>query len=222
MKLINGANMIRVTLSATVLLSLLSHGCAKTEVARTPQPMNADGSGPSYNGPGTPWQDPDLSKPDKVVPAGTVVQSDRRASSTIMAAPGYQLAGVAQFSEVREGVKIRVEVSGAPPGKKEIHIHQTADCTDIPNKSMGNPFAPEKDSAGLPDALQHQLGDLGNIEIAEDGTGTLEIVVADANLKAEDARSFVTRSIVLHETEDSRAGESDDSGRPIACGPIIG
>jgi Cu/Zn superoxide dismutase len=64
------------------------------------------------------------------------------------------------------------------------------------------------------------LGDLGNIEIAQNGSGVLDIIVSDANLKAEDARSFVQRSVVLHEAEDNGSGESGDSGKPIACGPI--
>lgn len=212
--------MIRSTLSATILAPFLALGCAKSnEEPRTPQPMNADGSGPSYNGPGTPWQDPDPNKTASE-PPGTVAQSDRRASSTFIAAPGYKLVGSAELSEVREGVKVHVEVSGAPPGKKGIHIHQTTDCSDIPNKSMGSHFAPEGHSHGLPTAAQRHLGDLGNIEIAQDGSGVLDIIIADANLKTEDARSFVKRSMVLHEAEDNGSGESGDSGKPIACGPI--
>jgi superoxide dismutase, Cu-Zn family len=212
--------MIRTTLCATVLMPLLALGCAKNEQPRTPQAMNADGSGPSYNGPGTPWQDPDMSKGQNPEPPGTMAQSERRASTTLITAPGYQLAATAQFTEVREGVKIRVEVSGAPPGRKGIHIHQTADCSDIPNKSMGSHFAPEGHDHGLPGASQRHLGDLGNIEIGADGSGVLDIIVADANLKMEDARSFVTRSLVLHEAEDKGTGDSGESGKPIACGPI--
>jgi superoxide dismutase, Cu-Zn family len=213
--------MNRVNVCATLVTGLLSVCCAHEDnrEPRTPKPMTADGSGPSYNGPGTPWQDPDPHAAAAQAPGG-MEQSDRRAAAAFIAAPGYKLSGSVTFAEIREGVKVHVEVAGAPPGKKGIHIHQTSDCSDIPNKSMGSHFSPEGHAHGLPTADKHHLGDLGNIEIKENGTGELDIIVKDANLKQQDGYSFITRSVVIHEADDKGTGEAGDAGKPIACGPI--
>lgn len=143
-----------------------------------------------------------------------------QAHAAFTSAAGYELRGAAEFKELANGVEVRVAVSGAPPGFKGIHIHQKADCSDIPNKSMGGHFEPGEHGHGFPTAQEHHLGDLGNIQIGPDGAGELTIVVPSANLKDADARSFLTRSIVVHESNDKGGGESGDAGKPIACGVI--
>lgn len=155
-------------------------------------------------------------------PAGTSVAtgSDREADAEFKSAPGMKVDGDVEFKEIAGGVHITVEVEGAPPGEKGIHIHQTDNCSDIPNKSMGEHFAPTIPKHGLPGSPEHHLGDLGNITIDKDGNGKLEITVMNANLKPGDALSFVGRSVVLHESNDKGTGPSGDAGKPIACAPI--
>lgn len=145
---------------------------------------------------------------------------DRDAEATFQSVPSMKIVGDAEFDEVANGVKIEIEVANALPGLKGIHIHQTDDCSDIANKSMGDHFAPTTHKHGLPTAPEHHLGDLGNITINQDGKGKLEIVAVGANLKPGDPLSFIGKSIVLHESDDKGTGASGDSGKPIACGPI--
>ena len=147
-------------------------------------------------------------------------ESANKAEAAFKSAPNMNVSGDAQLRTTASGVEIHVEVEGVPPGEKGMHIHQTADCSDIPNKSMGSHFAPQAANHGLPNAAEHHLGDLGNIRINEDGKGTLDITVPGANLRRGDGMSFVGRSIVLHESNDKGTGESGDSGTPIACAPI--
>ena len=115
-----------------------------------------------------------------------------------------------------------MEVKNAPPGVKGIHIHQKPDCTDIPNKSMGDHFAPDVKEHGMPDSAAHHLGDLGNITIDKDGDGELKIKLAKANLLHGDALSLLGRAIVIHEKNDEGAAKqpSGNSGKPIACAVI--
>jgi superoxide dismutase, Cu-Zn family len=153
-------------------------------------------------------------------PAARLAQSERYAKAVLLSAPNYQVLGSARFAEVREGVRLRVEVSGVPPGYKGIHVHETKDCSDIPNQSMGGHFSPRAHKHGLPEAPEHHLGDLGNILIGPDGTGSLDIVSVGANLRPEDTLSFMSRSLVLHERSDNGDGASGDAGKPIACAPI--
>lgn len=142
------------------------------------------------------------------------------ADADFKSVPGMNIKGDAELEEIAGGVRIKVEIENAPAGQKGIHIHQTDNCSDIANKSMGEHFAPNTPKHGLPDHPEHHLGDLGNITIANDGKGELTITVMNANLKPSDPLSFVGRSIVLHESNDKGTGPSGDSGKPIACAPI--
>ena len=147
------------------------------------------------------------------------------AKATIQAAEGVNIAGNAWLIDDGSGVKIVVDVGGAPVGEKGIHIHEKGDCSNIRGESMGSHFSPEVHQHGLPGMMKDDLhlGDLGNIKIKDDGTGKKEITVDKANLKEGDANSLLGKSIVIHQDEDKGAEQqpSGGSGTPIACGVIL-
>jgi Cu-Zn family superoxide dismutase len=99
-------------------------------------------------------------------------------------------------------------------------VHEKGDCSDIPGKSMGAHFALPGQSHGLPGADRHHLGDLGNIEISDEGEAALSITGLGATLIPGDSRSFLGKAIVIHEQRDQGTGESGESGRPIGCAII--
>jgi len=144
----------------------------------------------------------------------------KRAEASFAAAPGVKLTGDAKLKEVPGGVQIEVEVENAPSGEKGIHVHQKGDCSDIPNKSMGGHYAVTSPHHGLPTQPEHHLGDLGNIDVGQNGEGNLVIVVPGANLEPGQERSFVDKAIVVHESEDIGVDPSGNSGKPIACAVI--
>lgn len=146
--------------------------------------------------------------------------TDREAEAEFKSAAGFEVEGEAELEESPEGVRISVNIEGAPKGLKGLHIHQTDDCSNIPAKSMGGHFAPDGEKHGMPNDTQHHLGDLGNISIDAEGNGKLEITVPEANLREGDHKSFIGKAIVLHEGKDTGAGEAGEAGKPIACAPI--
>lgn len=155
--------------------------------------------------------------------ADTIVRPEgtEQVRAAFTSANGYDLRGEAEFTQVSQGVEVRVAVVGATPGVKGVHIHQKADCSDIPNKSMGAHFSPKFDEASYPAAADHELGDLGHMQIGADGAGELKVVVPAANLRPDDSHSFLTRSIVLHESSETEgSGEAERPEKPIACGII--
>ncbi len=151
-------------------------------------------------------------------------QEPRRAEADIQAAEGKKIDGDATFEETPQGVRVVVRVEDGPAGKKGVHIHEKGDCSNIPGESMGSHFAPQGHKHALPSEPQAQrhLGDLGNLEIAEDGTGKLEITVEKANLKEGDRLSFLGKALVIHDGEDQGASQqpSGGSGTPMACAVI--
>lgn len=147
-----------------------------------------------------------------------------QAKAAIKPAEGVNIGGEAWFTDDGDGVKIVVDVKDAPVGDKGIHIHEKGDCSNIRGQSMGSHFSPEGDHHGLPGLMQDEihLGDLGNIEIKDDGTGKKEITVKKANLKEGDTMSLLGKSLVIHQDKDKGAEQqpSGGSGTPIACGVI--
>jgi Cu-Zn family superoxide dismutase len=143
----------------------------------------------------------------------------RTASATLQAAPGVKLSGKGEFTSGPEGVRARVKIADARPGKHGIHVHEKGDCSDIPGKSMGPHFAPDAKQHGLLDSQVRHLGDLGNIEVAEDGSGDVDVLVPNATLDSG-ASSYVDKALVIHEKEDVGTGDSGESGTPIACAVI--
>jgi Cu-Zn family superoxide dismutase len=108
---------------------------------------------------------------------------------------------------------------------KGVHIHEKGDCSDIAGKSMGSHFAPEGDKHALPseeaEDVRH-LGDLGNLEVGQDGKGRLEATIAGATLKSGDRMSFLGKALVVHSGQDSGKARqpAGASGTPMGCGVI--
>jgi Cu-Zn family superoxide dismutase len=154
-------------------------------------------------------------------PASMSVPTNARAELT--AADGSKLDGHAKFFQQPDGVLVVVEVEAAPPGKKGVHVHTRGDCSDVKNQSMGPHFAPKLEQHALPsEGSERHLGDLGNITVADDGKGRLEIKVPHATLGPDDSTSFLGRALIVHSGEDtgSEAQPAGNSGAPMACGVI--
>jgi superoxide dismutase, Cu-Zn family len=143
----------------------------------------------------------------------------REATAELETAPGVEMTGKAHFTSEAGGVRARVEIEKATPGKHGIHVHEKGDCSDIRGKSMGSHFTPESHPHGLPGAQARHLGDLGNIEVAPDGKGQIDITIPNATLD-DGTHSFVGKALVIHEKEDVGTQPSGDSGDPIACAVI--
>ncbi|WP_437832470.1 superoxide dismutase family protein [Sorangium sp. So ce1153] len=158
-------------------------------------------------------------------------QGDGAASAPAAAAPvtvevpiesrtNSKLKGSATFTEVDGGVKVNVQVTGAPKGKIAVHVHETGDCSAPDAKSAGAHYNPENHPHGLPDASARHLGDLGNIEVKADGTGAHEIVAKGANLKQGAPNTFLGRAIIVHEKQDDGGQPAGNAGGRIGCGVI--
>jgi Cu-Zn family superoxide dismutase len=100
------------------------------------------------------------------------------------------------------------------------HVHETGDCSAPDGASAGGHFNPEGHAHGVPPAQERHLGDLGNIEVGADGTGSTEIVVMGANLEPSDPDSFLNRAIIVHEKRDDGGQPTGNAGGRIGCGVI--
>jgi superoxide dismutase, Cu-Zn family len=133
-------------------------------------------------------------------------------------AEGTEVEGEVKLEEMPDGVRVVIDMEKFPAGVKGAHIHETADCSDIRAKSMGEHFNPQGHEHGLPAAGTKHMGDMGNITIDQDGKGHLEFLVKGATLKEGDKTSLIGRSVVIHESKDT--GTVPSAGNPLACAPI--
>jgi Cu-Zn family superoxide dismutase len=143
------------------------------------------------------------------------------ARATIESKSGSTVAGTATFTELSTGgVRVHVHVEHAPPGTHGLHVHEKGDCSDPEAKNAGGHFNPGGMPHAGPTAMQRHAGDLGNIEVKEDGTGDLDIT-SDLLTVRPGAKSVVARSVVFHEKADDMTTQpTGNAGGRLGCGVI--
>jgi Cu-Zn family superoxide dismutase len=134
---------------------------------------------------------------------------------------GSKVTGTAALSALPDGsVEITIAVANAAPGKHGVHLHETGDCSAPDAASAGGHFNPGGTTHGAPDHPPHHAGDLGNIDVGADGTGTLTMHLAEATLGAG-PNSVLGRAVVVHEKVDDLTSQpAGASGPRVACGVI--
>lgn len=134
---------------------------------------------------------------------------------------GMSVDGTVTFTESDGSVKIVAEVSGVPSaGEHGFHIHETGDCSAPDFTSAGGHFDPTGAPHGAPTDDVHHAGDLGNIEIAADGTGRLERSSEMITL-GDGPSSVLGKAVILHEKADDLVSQpTGDAGGRIACAVI--
>ena len=144
-----------------------------------------------------------------------------RATSTIESRSGSRVTGKATFTELPAGgTKAEVWIENATPGVHGLHLHEKGDCSAPDASSAG----PHFNAAGNPHAgpldPKHHNGDFGNITIASDGKGHLQ-VTSDMLTVKPGPNSVVGKSVVFHEkTDDLKTQPSGDAGGRFGCGVI--
>jgi Cu-Zn family superoxide dismutase len=166
-----------------------------TAVDPTTNPSSSDGPGTSTS------VDPDSTSGGSEEDSTTAAVVS--ASAALEPKSGSNASGAAVFTVGGDGtVELVVDAAGVmPPGTHALHIHVNPDCSAEDGTSAGDHWNP-------PGTM---LGELGTMEIAEDGTGTF--TKSDAWSVGTGAENDVVgRSIIIH--------EAPDGGTRIACGVI--
>lgn len=153
------------------------------------------------------------------------------AHTVTLGTPGGKIAGFVEITEGDDGVTFRFEStvdSSLEPGSHGIHIHEVGACDasgGTPYASAGGHYNPSDTTHGGPDDEDSHAGDLGNLDVANDGTYSYEIATdkvsldpdAEATLADEDGSA-----IVIHAGEDDlETDPSGDSGDRVACGIVF-
>lgn len=136
--------------------------------------------------------------------------------------PLSDIEGEVTFYETNEGLRIHAKLMGTPEGKHGFHIHEFGDLGNA-GKNAGGHYNPEETSHGYvprEGIARAHAGDLGNIVIAEDGRGELDVTVKGLKLTGG-KYNVAGRAIIVHEKEDDYGQPTGNAGNRIAAGSIL-
>lgn len=155
---------------------------------------------------------------DQMIQDGVEGHADIKATD-----PNSSLTGTVHFIQKNGGLQVDAEVSNVPnPGEHGFHIHEKGSCDDQ-GKAAGGHYNPMNSQHGfLPeDGLEKShAGDMGSIEIDEQGHGTLSIFLPGISLTGGEY-NVDGRSVILHEKADDFSQPTGNAGGRIGCGIIV-
>lgn len=144
------------------------------------------------------------------------------AAALVRPASGSSAEGTVRFYEMGDELRVAVSLRGLDPGMHGIHIHQNASCANDAQAAGGHwdPMSTNNHGAPTDDMSDKHLGDLGNIDIAADGT--VESTFTVPNFPA-DEYDVAGHALVLHGGQDDlETDPAGDAGTRVGCGIIEG
>jgi len=131
------------------------------------------------------------------------------------------VTGTAEFVQTGNDVKLTLSVAGASPGKHAVHVHVVPDCSDAEAKSAGDHWNPSHEDHGQFDVAPFHLGDIGNLDVGDDGKGSLVLTTPRWSIASGKENDLLGHSIVVHASvDDLKTNPSGNSGGRQACGVI--
>lgn len=145
-------------------------------------------------------------------------QEPTKAIAVLHSASGSQVTGTVTFTKTGDTVQVVADITGLTPGKHAFHIHEFGDCSAPDAASAGSHFNPTKKPHGAPDATEHHVGDMGNLEADSSGKAHLEL--KSNMLKFSGETSILGRGVIVHEKVDDWSQPVGNAGGRVACGVV--
>jgi Cu-Zn family superoxide dismutase len=142
------------------------------------------------------------------------------AMATLENATGESV-GTVTFTSENGSVRVVADFQNAgAAGMHGFHVHEAGECTPPDFTTAGGHFNPEGVDHACPPTTPRHAGDMGNVELGEDGSATFEYSASDISL-GTGPNSIVGKAVILHEGEDDCATQpTGDAGARLACGLI--
>lgn len=142
-------------------------------------------------------------------------------SAMLAGADGKPL-GEARLIANGDRVELRVAGTGMPAGDHGAHLHMVGKCEGPGFESAGAHLNPGNRKHGSQNPDGSHLGDLPNLTVAADGTGTLTAGLPEMRSAAESGLFDADgTALVIHaKPDDYKTDPSGDSGDRIACGVL--
>ena len=143
------------------------------------------------------------------------------ATAEINSASGSSLTGTAIFTKDGENITLSVAIRNASPGLHAVHIHENGDCSAPDATSAGGHWNPTDVAHGQWGVGEFHLGDIGNITVGEDGTGSIELTTDLWEIGTGSDIDVIGKGIIVHaDADDFVSQPSGNAGARIGCGVI--
>lgn len=135
-------------------------------------------------------------------------------------------AGTLTLAEAPNGVLLKVEAKGLAPGWHGLHFHEKGDCSAAGFTSAGAHVHGQATVVhGLLNPDGNEAGDLPNLYVAADGTGTAELFSGYVSLSGAGSRPALMdtdgSALVIHaNADDHKTQPIGGAGARVACGVI--
>lgn len=158
---------------------------------------------------------------EKVQGTLAIPSTSTQAVAIINPTSGSTVTGMAVFSLTGETVTLSIEIQNASPGVHAVHIHENGDCSSADGKSAGGHWNPTEVAHGKWGEGEFHLGDIGNITVGDDGTGTIELSTDLWEIGTGSIQDVVGKGIIVHAGADDFVSQpSGNAGARIGCGVI--
>ena len=148
--------------------------------------------------------------------------SGKQAIATIAPTSGNSVTGTAIFTQNGDQITLTIEIQNASPGIHAVHIHENGDCSSPDGKSAGGHWNPTGVAHGKWGEGEFHLGDIGNITVGEDGTGSIELTTDLWEIGTGSDVDVVGKGIIVHaDADDFTSQPSGNAGARIGCGVIV-
>lgn len=154
----------------------------------------------------------------QTAPADTASASGMaRVATASLRTPANASVGTATATQVPGGVRIALTVNGMPQGPHGAHVHTVGRCDAPDFTSAGGHWNPTSMQHGVKNPAGPHAGDLPNLLVGTDGTGSLEFTLPSGTFDGmfdADGSAFVVHA----GADDLMTDPSGNSGGRIACG----
>ena len=158
---------------------------------------------------------------EKIQKTLTMPTTSKQAIAVINPTSGNTVTGMAVFTLTGETVMLSIEIKNASPGIHAVHIHENGDCSAIDGTSAGGHWNPTDVAHGKWGEGEFHLGDIGNMTVGDDGTGTIELSTELWEIGTGSIIDVVGKGIIVHaDADDFVSQPSGNAGARIGCGVI--
>ena len=148
--------------------------------------------------------------------------SAKQAIATIAPTNDSGVTGMAVFTQNGDQITLTIDIQNASPGIHGVHIHENGDCSAPDGTSAGGHWNPTNVAHGKWGEGEFHLGDIGNITVDEDGTGSIELTTDLWEIGTGSDVDVVGKGIIVHaDADDFTSQPSGNAGARIGCGVIV-
>lgn len=148
------------------------------------------------------------------------VPTDRVGQATLSFANGLP-AGTAQLFRDSSGLRMVVAATGMTPGAHGFHLHTTGRCEAPGFTSAGPHLNPDGRKHGTEAPGGPHLGDLPNLQIASNGSGSVTAAIAGGEASLAAIFDADGTAVIVHANADDYVTDpTGNAGDRIACGVL--